>query len=53
MRQAMLESLLHDDADDREIEFVTSDEQINSLIARNDEEYQLFGQMDEEREKMF
>jgi len=51
MRQAMLESLLHDDVDDREIEFVTSDEQINTLIARNDEEYQLFQQMDEEREK--
>ncbi|PRP74645.1 putative global transcription activator SNF2L2-like [Planoprotostelium fungivorum] len=49
MRAAMLENLLHDDADDKELEVVTSDEQINSLIARSDDEYQLFQQMDQER----
>jgi len=51
MRRAMLESLLHDQSDEKEVELVTSDEEINSLIARNDQEYQLFQNLDVERKK--
>lgn len=42
---------MHDEYDDREVEIVTSDEQINGLIARTEDEYNLFQQMDQEREK--
>lgn len=51
MRASMLESLLHEDQDKEEEDVVFSDEQVNALIARSDEEYQLFQQMDTDRNK--
>eukprot|EP01119_Soliformovum_irregulare_P000784 TRINITY_DN10578_c0_g1_i3.p1 TRINITY_DN10578_c0_g1~~TRINITY_DN10578_c0_g1_i3.p1 ORF type:complete len:1288 (-),score=409.11 TRINITY_DN10578_c0_g1_i3:19-3882(-) len=52
MRKAMLESLLYDDNDDKEVEVCASDDQINALVARTDEEYQLFQKLDAERDQM-
>jgi ATP-dependent helicase STH1/SNF2 len=49
-RQQFLMSLLKKTKeDDEEQDFVPSDEQINQMIARNDDEIALFDQMDKER----
>lgn len=50
MRKAMLESLLRDEENKEEAELVTDDEQINGLIARDEAEYNLYQQMDKERQ---
>eukprot|EP01117_Protostelium_nocturnum_P000340 TRINITY_DN103_c0_g4_i4.p1 TRINITY_DN103_c0_g4~~TRINITY_DN103_c0_g4_i4.p1 ORF type:complete len:1548 (-),score=441.14 TRINITY_DN103_c0_g4_i4:36-4301(-) len=52
MRADMLESLLHNEDDNKEDEVVTNDDQINRTIALNDEEFSLYQQMDVERYKM-
>eukprot|EP01114_Cavostelium_apophysatum_P002760 TRINITY_DN1244_c0_g1_i1.p1 TRINITY_DN1244_c0_g1~~TRINITY_DN1244_c0_g1_i1.p1 ORF type:complete len:1348 (-),score=431.50 TRINITY_DN1244_c0_g1_i1:91-4134(-) len=52
MRKAMLESLIRDaDGSKEEQQLVASDDQINSLIARTDDEYTMFQEMDKERAK--
>ena len=52
MRKQMLEELLRDQEEDKEeLELITSDQQINSLLARDEDEYTLYQQIDVEREK--
>jgi ATP-dependent helicase STH1/SNF2 len=43
--------LLREENSKEEIELITSDFQINSLIARNEEEFALYEKMDKEREE--
>jgi len=50
MRKAMLESLLRED-DEEEVNLIQSTEHLNTLIARDDEEFQYYQQLDEEFEK--
>jgi hypothetical protein len=51
MRKAMLETLLKQEKDEEEIEILTSSEQINTTIARNDEEFEMYQKMDQERDE--
>lgn len=51
MRKDMLKSLLYEETDKEECELITSNEQINALVARNEEEYSIFQEMDREREE--
>jgi ATP-dependent helicase STH1/SNF2 len=51
MRRAMLEALLKDTDDEKELELLASDDQINMQIARFEDEYKFYTQLDEERNK--
>lgn len=49
MRRELLRKLLEEDEDNEETQLLVSDEQINSIIARSDEEMELFRKMDQDR----
>lgn len=48
-RHQFLQSILHNDEDDEEENEVPDDETVNQMVARNEEEFQLFQKMDTER----
>lgn len=48
-RHQFLQSILHNDEDDEEENEVPDDETVNQMVARNEEEFQLFQKMDMER----
>lgn len=48
-RKKFLQTLLEEDAEEEEDETVATDEQINEMMARSQEERELFKKMDEER----
>lgn len=49
MRRELLRKLLEVDEDTEETELVTSDEQVNMILARSQDEFEIFQKMDEER----
>lgn len=50
-RKKMLESLLLEESDKEEAECIESDEQLNELIARDEEELELFNKLDKEKKE--
>lgn len=48
-RHQFLQSILHNDEDDEEENEVPDDETVNQMVARNEDEFQLFQKMDMER----
>lgn len=48
-RHQFLQSILHNDEDDEEENEVPDDETVNQMVARNEEEFQLFQKMDMDR----
>lgn len=48
-RHQFLQSILHNDEEDEEENEVPDDETVNQMVARNEDEFQLFQKMDTER----
>lgn len=48
-RHQFLQSILHNDEEDEEENEVPDDETVNQMVARNEDEFQLFQKMDMER----